>query len=654
MNTGAFGEGFPYSNFHDLNMDWIIKIAKDFLDQYTHIQQVIADGETSLQNLTTEGLQQLQDKADALEELLQAWYNEHSEDIANQLASALADLNTWYTTHQNYLDQTLATNIQAFNDSADAKARQTIASIPADYTALSNMVHDLFNAIDPVYMQKVQNNEVLLPLHVLNGDRIHVKRVDGEVFGSDYIRFYDYDQNYINQWSLGEGYGRERTINYDRPEAYYVGVVQTETTPDIVYLVTDISNPYYVKLTEIMTALNNSITDSERKYAQKTVLNRFNKNTITTGKYVDPTNGTLSDNEDFFASDYIYIADIDEITMSYSHIFGWYDANYQWIGHPDNMNTGPEDRTYERPQNAVYLRFSAYNTNLNRAQAGYDISRFAYVPFSTFIMPELQIMPSNIDDDTVIVDLNGAGHFRSFTEAIYETVDSGRPVYVRPGYYNIVNEYINLFGQENVDTMADADTEVFHGFQFGIILRNRKITFAPGAKLICNWSRHLVDATHRFSPIRVDYDVEINGMYLDCTSTWYGVHDDYGLETPYTNKYVNCRIIGHSLVNANCIGGGCAKYSKHIIENCYFDNGYNTETAVRYHNTNTIDAEPELFISNSFFNTALRVTYYGEQTTKMRAYVNNCKAKRIYKNAESINYNVDNVNLYTWNNETDE
>ena len=44
MNTGAFGEGFPYSNFHDLNMDWIIKIAKDFLDQYTHIQQVIDQG----------------------------------------------------------------------------------------------------------------------------------------------------------------------------------------------------------------------------------------------------------------------------------------------------------------------------------------------------------------------------------------------------------------------------------------------------------------------------------------------------------------------------------------------------------------------------------------------------------------------------------
>ena len=37
-------EQFPYTNFHELNMDWIVKIAKDFLDQYTHIQETITTG----------------------------------------------------------------------------------------------------------------------------------------------------------------------------------------------------------------------------------------------------------------------------------------------------------------------------------------------------------------------------------------------------------------------------------------------------------------------------------------------------------------------------------------------------------------------------------------------------------------------------------
>lgn len=71
------GNKFPYTNFHELNLDWIIEIAKNFLDQYTHIQEIIENGETSLINLTESGLEQLQQKADNLEDLLQAWYNEH-------------------------------------------------------------------------------------------------------------------------------------------------------------------------------------------------------------------------------------------------------------------------------------------------------------------------------------------------------------------------------------------------------------------------------------------------------------------------------------------------------------------------------------------------------------------------------------------------
>ena len=132
MNNGAFGENFPYSNFHDLNMDWIIKIAKDFLDQYSHIQQVITDGEQSLLDITAEGINDLQEKTDTLQELLQEWYDTHSEDIADELENALADIST-----------ALQTAITNFNTVATAKGAEVIASIPADYTALANKVTTL-------------------------------------------------------------------------------------------------------------------------------------------------------------------------------------------------------------------------------------------------------------------------------------------------------------------------------------------------------------------------------------------------------------------------------------------------------------------------------------------------------------------------------
>lgn len=150
MSIGAFGENFPYTNFHDLNMDWIIKIAKDFLDQYTHIQEIIHAGEESLQELTETGEQSLQDKintgladlqdaADTLQGLLDAWYIEHSEDIADQLRDAIQDLNDWYSSHIDSLETALQTDIHLLG----VAAQEVIDSIPDDYTELSETVDQL-------------------------------------------------------------------------------------------------------------------------------------------------------------------------------------------------------------------------------------------------------------------------------------------------------------------------------------------------------------------------------------------------------------------------------------------------------------------------------------------------------------------------------
>lgn len=140
-------EQFPYTDMHQLNLDWIIKIAKDFLDQYTSIQQIIADGEQSLHDATQDGLNDLQEKANTLQGLLDAWYTEHSADIANQLADALQDLNDWYTEHSGFLDQYVSDSIAAFNTAAETKAAETIASIPADYSTFYKAFENLQNSL---------------------------------------------------------------------------------------------------------------------------------------------------------------------------------------------------------------------------------------------------------------------------------------------------------------------------------------------------------------------------------------------------------------------------------------------------------------------------------------------------------------------------
>ena len=131
-------DNFPYTDMHQLNLDWIVKIAKDFLEQYTHIQDIINTGMSDLDETITTGLNDLNTKATELEGLLQAWYDTHSEDIADQLADALEDLGTWYTTHVDLFNTMYTTKVNNFNTAAENKANEVIASIPATYTDLAN------------------------------------------------------------------------------------------------------------------------------------------------------------------------------------------------------------------------------------------------------------------------------------------------------------------------------------------------------------------------------------------------------------------------------------------------------------------------------------------------------------------------------------
>ena len=386
-------------------------------------------------------------------------------------------------------------------------------------------------------------------------------------------------------------------------------------------------------------------------------INLFNPDTISEGKYLSG-NGSLSINDNFFASDYIDISRYDTIVLSYTHIAHWYDVNKMNISAVDGMDTLNADATVTVPEGAYYLRFSTYNSNLELAQIGQNVSRNDYYAYKYYQLPYL-ILEQNDETSKIIVDKGGNGDYTSFAEAIYQNVDNGKDVVVKAGVYDIVAEYIALFGQDVVDNLADSISGI-NNFQYGIRIRNRKVLFVAGAHLVCDWTGRTMNSTHRFCALRIEPGAYLIGLDLDCTATFYCIHDDYGTadDSPFTIKYENCRVIGHNLYNANCIGGGAHKYSRHIIKNCYFNNNVTSSDRVlsadvRYHNTNTANAEPELYVSNCYFSNNMNVTYYGNQTTKMKAYVNNCFAPHgIIKRAESSTMSTDNIDLFAWNNQT--
>lgn len=369
---------------------------------------------------------------------------------------------------------------------------------------------------------------------------------------------------------------------------------------------------------------------------------------IIKNQYVDYS-GIIHDYPNWDRTDYIEVTAGETLyynaiaSMNYS---AFYDANKAKVS---GVSIFPEWHELAVPENAKWLIISASSENMSafelwRKPALIDDDVVSGV--KTYSSEKIRTLING--DDGIVVDAHGGGDYTSLTRALYENVDSGQNITVMTGTYDIVAEYVDLFGQSAVDNMADSDETTFNGFQYGAIIRNRKITFEVGSHVVCDWTGHTVDGTHRFSALRVDYNAEIIGLDLVSTATFYAIHDDYGLNVPYTVKYENCRVKGVNLTNANCIGGGCKPYSRHILNNCYFDNGLTGSATVRYHNTNASGAEPEIYVSNCYFNSWFTPRWFGTQTSKMRVYVNNCEARAIYKLAESASYNVDNVELYKW------
>lgn len=415
------------------------------------------------------------------------------------------------------------------------------------------------------------------------------------------------------------------------------------------------------KVGDEITDLKSAITNINNEILH---VNRFNKDTVIANHYISAQTGEVLPVNGYDASDWIDISNLTTLRITYCFIVGFYNESKVFIS---SQVLSPIEtlHTLTIPEGAYYFRISAQHAHVSKVQVGgADISFYKYVPYSTVVIPNAEIKESQISKADIIVNKTGvigntANVYTSLTQALYDHVDDEAVIRVMPGTYNLHTEYIEKWGASAVDDMKDADESIFNGFQFGAIIRNKKIIFEAGSRVVCDYTYksdgttpQTVNGTHRICAFRVDYNVEIIGLDLTVAHVFYAIHDDYGLtDTPYTNKYENCRIIGSDITNANCIGGGCKKYSRHILNNCYFDNGSTWMYSARYHNTNQANAVPEVYVSNCYFNTFFAVQWYGTQTTKMKAYVNNCKAMQIVARAETADSTVENVELHKWCNE---
>ena len=353
MNNGIFGEGFPYSNFHDLNMDWIIKIAKDFLDQYSHIQEIIENGETTISEaiengtiqigeFTAEKLADLQDKATELEGLLDQWYNTHSADIARELARA----------------------INSFDTHADTKGAEVIESIPEDYSKLSSDVSNLKNINGLSYTEggyiEATNGTVHTPAperyytdFIPCKENATVKYIaesnHENIFG---IAFYDINFDLILGYSNNGTIGEEITVTSPANTAYCRSSTRLSILEDSYVHVSNGSLADTIaKVLHTIPNVNNYDNEFGLKY--------------TEGGYIEATRGTIrTPAPERYYTDFIpckenatvkYIAE-----SNHENIFGiaFYDINFDLILGYSNNGTIGEEITVTSPANTAYCRSS--------------------------------------------------------------------------------------------------------------------------------------------------------------------------------------------------------------------------------------------------------------------------------------------------------
>lgn len=130
MNAGAFGENFPYTNFHDLNLDWILKEMKNFSDHYNHISESIDEGVETLTNKTNEGTEAIDENTETSLDKLNNWYQVHYTLLENLMESVKQRSHNVILVSDSYgtrLDSSGRTWLQVFHDLTNCTLMGSVA-----------------------------------------------------------------------------------------------------------------------------------------------------------------------------------------------------------------------------------------------------------------------------------------------------------------------------------------------------------------------------------------------------------------------------------------------------------------------------------------------------------------------------------------------
>ena len=240
---------------------------------------------------------------------------------------------------------------------------------------------------------------------------------------------------------------------------------------------------------------------------------------------------------------------------------------------------------------------------------------------------------------------DGSGDYTSLKDCLQAAIQvPNSTVIVGPGVWDIIQEFGDDIENININNR-------------GIYLQNGvKVFFSSNSKAVCKYTGTNNNVINWLSAFNAGPGgFELHNCVMECSNIRYPIHDERDQDTDYYRNVIDgCYITFDNGDNSSyfCIGGGFGQNGSVVIKDCYF-NSVNKSIAVSYHNTGAASGRSNLVLSGCYFEGLCRprFTYYGSSTDMTTILVTNCKfTGNIVTGPEIGTAQVNNVVIRDFNN----
>lgn len=134
---------FPYTNLHDLNIDWILKIIKEFYEKYSNLDEAFTDMLARIEEKGLQAIADIESNKDSAIDSIRAFMTQCIQEINNVTGNEIAAINTAGNNQQLL--------ISAEGNRVTNQLQAMINSMPANYQDALNQLQIINSVLNMTY-----------------------------------------------------------------------------------------------------------------------------------------------------------------------------------------------------------------------------------------------------------------------------------------------------------------------------------------------------------------------------------------------------------------------------------------------------------------------------------------------------------------------